>query len=156
MSEPKQRETQHERNRRLARRTANQWMEDVKKGARDPFQFALATALAGGPSQRDWRKLAREKPHLWAGAVQKLAEPAGYVPRSMSVQVSAEASDVAGELVRRFGGDSARQMLEAAGLPASLLSPIIRTDTDGTLEGEAERVEAAPGDAPGEADAPES
>ncbi len=146
MSEQPARETRTARNKRLARRTAAQWDEYVRKGARDPFQFALATALAGGPSQRDWRKLAREKPHLWAGAVQKLAEPAGYVPRSMSVQVSAEASDVAGELVRRFGSDGARQMLEAAGLPTSLLSPIIRTDTHDAIEGEVERVETAPGD----------
>ena len=103
-----------ERNKRLRRQSANELLGYVERGARDPFQVALATALAGAPSRRDWKRLAADKPHLWANAVQKLAEPAGYVPRSMSVSVTTDAGGMAAELVRRFGGDSARQMLEAA------------------------------------------
>ena len=119
-----------ERNKRLRRQSANELLGYVERGARDPFQVALATALAGAPSRRDWKRLAADKPHLWANAVQKLAEPAGYVPRSMSVSVTTDAGGMAAELVRRFGGDSARQMLEAAGLPVALLSHIEPSATE--------------------------
>jgi len=111
---------------------------DVRKGSRDPFQVALAQAFAGAPSRKDWKKLAAEKPHLWANAIKTLSEPAGYVPRSLSVSVTAEAGDVAGELVRRFGSEGAKQMLEAAGLPLDLVSHIEPSET---IEGESEHIE---------------
>jgi len=95
--------------------------ELVERGSRAPFHDAISRAFAGGPSKSDWRKLARKSPHLWAAGVDRLAEPAGYVPRSATVGLQIEVTEVAAELVSRYGADRARTMLEAAGLPAGLL-----------------------------------
>jgi len=92
----------------------------IAQGSRAPWQEALAQALLGMPQAADWQELAQRAPHLWSAGVARLAEPAGYAPQSVHVDVRADAGRVAGELVRRYGVERARVLLEQAGLPGAL------------------------------------
>lgn len=92
----------------------------ISSGSRQPFQSALSEALHGMPRASDWRALGETKPHLWAQGLRHLAELAGYVQQQHVTTTQVSAPHVAAELVRRYGVERARSMLEAAGLPTTL------------------------------------
>lgn len=107
---------------KMGERSVRRLHEQVSRGSRDPFRIALSEALRGRPSARDWRSLAKDKPHLWAAAINQLGELAGYEKRSVSVDLQMDITQVAIELARRHGTGQARATLEAMGLPPELLS----------------------------------
>jgi len=88
---------------------------------RAPFQGALAKALINEPGHKHWRDMAKADPEKWSRSVAMLAKAAGYAEKSERVNVNLDPGTMARELVARFGHTRARSLLEAAGLPASLI-----------------------------------
>jgi len=88
---------------------------------RAPFQGALAKALINEPGHKHWRDMAKADPEKWSRSVAMLAKAAGYADKSERISVNLDPATMARELVARFGHTRALSLLEAAGLPASLI-----------------------------------
>ena len=108
--------------------------EGVDRGSREPWKYVLSMALKGCPSSRDWRQLAKSDPHKWAAGVKSLAEPAGYVPRTVNVEARVDLSAVVTELAARLGPERASTMLDAMGLPSSLIAAGQGVTVEGSLD----------------------
>lgn len=88
---------------------------------RSVFDEALATCLACAPSRSAWRKKSKADPESWSRALVNLSKLRGYTEKKEITTFTPKMSEVAQELVRRFGESEARVLLKAAGAPASLL-----------------------------------
>lgn len=96
---------------------------------RAPFQQPLAMALANAPGHKHWRDLAKSDPDKWARSVSTLAKSAGFAEVKEVRKSSDDPQKLAKELTARFGHTRARELITAAGLPASLI-PVITIDND--------------------------
>ena len=96
---------------------------------RAPFQKPLAMALANAPGHKHWRDMAKADPDKWARAVSQLAKTAGFAEVKEIRKSSDDPEKLAKELTARFGHTKARELIAAAGLPASLI-PVITIDND--------------------------
>ena len=92
---------------------------------RTPFHQQLARAIACGPSKTAWRKLATNAPDKWARSITELSRAAGFAELKAQIIIKPEPEQVAAELVARFGRDKALTMLNAAGLPSTLVGDVI-------------------------------
>ena len=96
---------------------------------RAPFQKPLAMALANAPGHKHWRDMAKADPDKWARAVAQLAKTAGFAEVKENRNIGVDPEKLAKELTARFGHTKARELITAAGLPASLI-PVITIDHD--------------------------
>jgi len=91
---------------------------------RAPFQQHLATALSVGPSLSSWRKQSKKNPEAWARSVASLAKVAGFAERKETLNLTLDPEAMSRELVARYGTTKAQTLLEAAGLPVSLIPTV--------------------------------
>ena len=107
---------------------------------RSIFDEQLATAVACGPKPAAWKKLAKDDPESWSRALQNLARMRGYADKKEVTNITPKLSDVAQEVLRRFGEKQGQLLLEAAGVDEMLMpAPAIEGEFVGAAE-------AAPGD----------
>ena len=102
--------------------------EQLARYDRNPFKDVLADALTVAPSKTAWRRFAKKDPGKYSQAIATLAKPAGFAEKSESLVINMDANKMAQELIARFGREKGQQLLEAAGLPTSLIATTSQPD----------------------------